>query len=98
MQHVSGEDSRPASGRTRGALHLARPQTSIRAASLRSGLAFVGAVLVAGLVGSPASAQQVHRATLALSCKADSKLALVGKKPTCLKAGQACSAKQQSDY
>jgi hypothetical protein len=50
------------------------------------------------MVLNPSPAHASDRATPALTCKSGAKLARVAGTLTCLKIGQPCSAKQQSDY
>jgi hypothetical protein len=60
-----------------------------------SALALAAAASWACLAVAGASA---HRLAPGLTCKAGARLAHVGHKLACLKVGQACSVKQQSDY
>lgn len=65
---------------------------------VRSGIALAGSALAAGLMVGAASAHALDRAAPALTCKAGAQPARVAGKLACLKAGQVCSAKLQSDY
>jgi hypothetical protein len=68
------------------------------ARTVRSGIVLAGSALAACMVANAAPAHAFDRATPALTCEAGAKLARVAGKFTCLKVGQPCSVKQQSDY
>lgn len=58
----------------------------------------LASILALGLLAGTASGRPLARGAAGATCKAGFKPALVAAAFTCLKAGQACSAKHQSDY